>query len=180
MSKMIHPATVEMVYIDNERWGWILGKLGVWLSPSDFVRSWLRLQRPIDCIPHPYHVYTKCFSTLICCGWAYGCNLTLLRMCRFGWILGKLGAWLSPSDAVRSWLRLQSPVDCIPHPYHMNVKCFSTLICCGWAYRCTLTLLHLCRWGWILGKLGAWLSPNDAVRSWSRLQSPIDCIPHPY
>jgi hypothetical protein len=180
MSKMIHPATVEMVYIDNERWGWILGKLGVWLSPSDFVRSWLRLQRPIDCIPHPYHVYTKCFSTLICCGWAYGCTLTLLRMCRFGWILGKLGAWLSPSDAVRSWLRLQSPVDCIPHPYHMNVKCFSTLICCGWAYRCTLTLLHLCRWGWILGKLGAWLSPNDAVRSWSRLQSPIDCIPHPY
>ena len=28
---------------------------------------------PIDCIPQPYHLYTKCFRTLISCGWAYGC-----------------------------------------------------------------------------------------------------------
>ena len=41
-----------------------------WLSLSDVVRSWLRLQSPIDCMPHPYNVYTKCFSILICCGWA--------------------------------------------------------------------------------------------------------------
>ena len=61
---------------------------------------------------------------------------------------------MSPSDVGRSWLRLQTPVDCIPHPYHMNVKCFSTLIYCRWAHGCTLTLLHLCRRGWIFAKIG--------------------------
>jgi hypothetical protein len=35
--------------------------------------SWLRLKTPIDCIPHPYWMYTKCFSTLRCCGWVYEC-----------------------------------------------------------------------------------------------------------
>jgi len=32
---------------------------GVWLSLYDVVVSWLRLQTPIDCIPHPYWMYTK-------------------------------------------------------------------------------------------------------------------------
>ncbi len=36
----------------------------------------------------------------------------------------------------------------------MYTKCFSTLICCGWTSGCTLTLLYLCRWGCIFGKLG--------------------------
>ena len=88
----------------------------------------------------------------------------MLRLCRWGWIFAKLGTWLSQSDFVRSWLRLQSPVDCISHPYHVYTKCFSTLVCCGWAHVCTLTLLHLCRWGCILGKLGAWLSPSSIAR----------------
>ena len=149
MGIWVHPYTVMPVQGRGEF-------LEIWvrLSPSDVAMSWLRLQTPVDCIPHPYHMYTKCFSTLICCGWAYGCTLTLLRMCRFGWILGKLGAWLSPSDAVRSWLRLQSPVDCIPHPYHIYTKCFSTLICCEWAYGSTLTLLCLCRAGVNFWKFG--------------------------
>ena len=56
--------------------GWIIGKLGVWLSPSD--TSWLRLQSPIDCIPHPYYIHAKCFCTLICCGWTCGCTLMLI------------------------------------------------------------------------------------------------------
>jgi hypothetical protein len=34
-----------------------------------------RLPTPIDCIPHSYWLYTKCFSTLRCCGWAYGYTL---------------------------------------------------------------------------------------------------------
>jgi len=50
---------------------------GVWPSLYDFVVSWLRLKTPIDCIPHPYWMYAKCFSTLRCCGWAYGCILML-------------------------------------------------------------------------------------------------------
>ncbi len=66
---------------------------GVWLSLYDVVVSWLRLQTPIDCIPHPYWMYTKSFSTLRCwCGWAYGCTLVLQHyMCRWGEILGKMG-----------------------------------------------------------------------------------------
>jgi hypothetical protein len=45
---------------------------GVLLSLYDVVVSWLRLQTPIDCIQHPYWMYTKCFSMLRCWGWAYG------------------------------------------------------------------------------------------------------------
>ena len=149
------------------RWGWILGKLRAWRSQSDDVKSWLRLESLANCISHPYHIHTKCFSTLICCGWAHGCTLTLFYLCRWEWILGKLRAWRSSSDVVRSWLRLQSLANCIPHPYHIHTKCFSTLICCGWAPGCTLTLFHLCRWvlRWIFGKLRVWQSPIDVVRS---------------
>ena len=39
----------------------------------------------------------------------------------------KLGVCLIPSDDVRSWLRLQSNTDGIPHPYHMN-KMFYCLV----------------------------------------------------
>ncbi len=58
---------------------------------NGIVVSWLRLHTASDCIPHPYHMYTKCFSTLICCGWTYGCTLTLLYLYRGKWIFQKLG-----------------------------------------------------------------------------------------
>ena len=127
------------------RWVRIFGKLGAWLSLCDVVRSLLMLLSPANCIPHSYYIYTECVSTLICCGWAHGCTVTVLRKCGWVCIFGKLGAWLSLSDAVRSWLRLQRPVDHIPLPYHTYRKCFSTLICCVWAYGCTLSkLFHQC------------------------------------
>jgi hypothetical protein len=109
-------------------------KNGVWPSLYDVAVSWLRLLTPIDCIPHPYWMYKKCFITMRCCGWAYGCTLTLLRP--YGWRVDfrKIGAWLSPSDVAVSWLRLQTPIDCFPHPYWMYKKCFSSLRCCGWEY----------------------------------------------
>ncbi len=66
-------------------------KVRVWVRANGIVVSWLRLQTASDCIPHPYHMYTKCFSFLLCCGWTYGCTLTLLYLCRWGWIFGKLG-----------------------------------------------------------------------------------------
>jgi hypothetical protein len=119
-------------------------KIGVGLCPSGIVMSWLRLQTHVDCIPHQYYMYKKCFSTLICCELAYGSTLTLLCLCRSGVVdVLIIGVWLSPRDVAMSWLRLQTPVDCIPHPYHMYTKCFSTLICCEWSYGCTLTLLRL-------------------------------------
>ncbi len=39
--------------------------IGVRRSPNDVVVSWLRLQTPADCIPHPYWIYIKCLSTYI-------------------------------------------------------------------------------------------------------------------
>jgi hypothetical protein len=70
---------------------------------------------------------------LICCGWAYGCTLTLLRLCRAGTGVDyrKIELSPSPSDVVMSWLRLQTRTDCFPHPCHMSTQCFSTFICCG-------------------------------------------------
>ena len=153
MGIWVHPYTVKPVLVGVD-----FRIIGVGLSLSDVAMSWLRLQTPVDCIPHPYHMYTRFFIALICCGWAYGCTLTLLHLCNFR----KIGVGLSLCDVAMSWLRLQTPVDCIPHPYHIYGKCFSTFICCLWAYGSTLMLIH---WGWILGKLGVWPSPSDVVRS---------------
>ncbi len=130
--------------------------------------------------PHRLHPISildiyKVFSTLICCELAYGCTLTLLRLCRSGVNFWKIGVGLSPSDVVMSWLRLQTPIDCIPRPYHMYTKCFSTLICCEWAYGCTLTLLCLCR----LGNLDNW---GMAEFEWCcnvMVEAPNPCGLHP-
>ena len=107
---------------------------------------------------HPtsiYHIYTMCFSTLICCGWTCRCTLTLIFLWRWWvWIFGKLGVLLSVSHVVKSWLRLQSPVDYIPHPYHIYTMYFSTLICCGWTCGCLLTLIRLWWWWLIFRKIG--------------------------
>jgi hypothetical protein len=54
-----------------------VGVNGVWPSLYDVVVPWLRLPIPINSIPHPYWMYTKCFSTLRYCGWAYECILML-------------------------------------------------------------------------------------------------------
>ena len=89
-------------------------------------------------ICHSYWMCIKCFSTLRCYGWAYGCILMQYYMCRLGWILGTMGLWPSLFDVVVSMLRLQTPIDCIPYPYWIYTKSFSTLGCCGWAYGCII------------------------------------------
>jgi hypothetical protein len=73
MGIWVHPYTAIPVEVGAK-----FGKIGVWANPNDVGVSWLRLQEASDCIPHPYWMYTMCFSTLICCGWAYGCTLTLI------------------------------------------------------------------------------------------------------
>jgi hypothetical protein len=66
--------------------------MSVWLSLSDVIMSMLRPQTTVDFIPHPYHIYRKCFfSILICYEWAYGCALRLLHLWRAGWIFGNGG-----------------------------------------------------------------------------------------
>jgi hypothetical protein len=90
-------------------------------------------------VPQPTSLllYTKCFSTLRC--WDGHVGTPLCRnTCAGGGNFRKNGVWLSLYDVVVSWLRLQTPIDGIPHPYWMYAKCFSTLISCGWAYGCTL------------------------------------------
>jgi len=87
---------------------------------------------PIDCIPHPYWMYTKCFSTFRCCRWAYGYTLMPYYMCRWGWvILGEVGYGQACMMLLVSLLRLKTPIDCIPHLYWIYTKCLSTLRCCG-------------------------------------------------
>jgi hypothetical protein len=57
-----------------------------------------------------------------------------------GWIVrvrGILGRQQeSPCDVMMTWLRLKSPVKCIPHPYDNDTytKCFSFFIC--WGFTC--------------------------------------------
>ena len=93
MGIWVHPYIVTLVQVGVDV---TLVQVGVdfeniYVGPglSDVARSWLRLKTPVDCIPHPCHVYTMSFSTLIRNGWAYGCTLTLLCLCRWGWILGQ-------------------------------------------------------------------------------------------
>jgi hypothetical protein len=84
-------------------------KIGVGPSLSGVVMSWLRLQIHLESIPHQYHMYAKCFSTLICCRWAYVCTLsTLLCLCRSGEDLWKIEVGWSLSAVVMSWLRLKT------------------------------------------------------------------------
>ena len=52
MGIWVHPYTVTPVRVGVNFW-----KIGAWISPSDIVVSWLRLQTPIDCIPQPYWMY---------------------------------------------------------------------------------------------------------------------------
>jgi len=151
MGKWVYPYTVTPGHARGGFW-----KIELSPSPSDVVMLWLRLQTHLKCIPHPCHTYTKRFITLICRGWAYGCTLTLLRLWKLGVYFGKL-AWLSWSDVVMSWLRFQTPAKCIPHPYQMYSKCFSTLIYCGWAHDMSPPLhcyAYATSGGGILGKLG--------------------------
>jgi hypothetical protein len=86
MGIWVHPYAVIRVQV-----GVSFRENGVWPSLYDVVVSWLRLQTPIDCIPHPYWMYTKCFSTLRCCGWAYGCIIIAVLHVQVGGILGEMG-----------------------------------------------------------------------------------------
>jgi len=40
-------------------------KNGVWPSLYDVAVSWLRLQTPIDCIPHPYWMYNDVAGVMV-------------------------------------------------------------------------------------------------------------------
>ena len=120
-------STLRLIYL----WRWAFYQLiSVFGGYSCCFVCWSALQTPLDCISQSLHMYAKCFSTLECCGWAYGSTLNVLRQCRSGVDFQDFGVELSLSDDVMPWLRLKPPVECIPHPYDMYAKCLSTLTCC--------------------------------------------------
>jgi hypothetical protein len=143
MGIWVHPYAILHVQVGSN-----LRENGVLPSLYDVAVSWLRLQTPNDCIPHPCWIYKKCLSTLRCCGWAYDwVHPYAVLHVQVGVNLRENGVWPSLYDVAVSWLRLQTPKDCIPHPYWMFKKCLSTLRCCGWAYGYALMPYYMCRWG---------------------------------
>jgi hypothetical protein len=64
MGIWVHPYTVTPVQVGG---GDFLEKWSSKIEPNDIEEPWLRLGTTTDCIPHPYWMYMKCFSTLICC-----------------------------------------------------------------------------------------------------------------
>jgi len=126
---------------------------GVWPSLNDNAVSLLRLQTPIDCIPHPYWMYTKSFSTLRCCGCAYGCIIIAVLHVQVGGILGKMG-YGRACTMLRCHGRGFKPPLTASHIHIGCIQSFSTLRCCGWAYGCiSIAVLHV-QVGGILGIMG--------------------------
>jgi len=124
----------------------------------DVTVSWLRLKTLIDCIPHSYWMYTKSFSTLRCCGWAYGCIIIAVIRAQVGVYSGKCGM-AEPFEPV--WCCGVIVEASNPHWLHptsiLNVyKCFSSLRWRGWAYGCILMPYYMCRWRWVgfFGEMG--------------------------
>jgi len=150
MGIWVHPYTVTLVQVRVD-----FRKIGVGRSLSNVVMSWLRFQTHMESILHPFHMYTKCFTTLICHGWVYGCALTLLCLCRSGVEFRKIGVEQSLSDVAISWLRLQ-------HAWiasHIHVICIHSVSAPCYAVDGHMDMgppLHCYAWagqGWILGKL---------------------------
>ena len=161
-------------------------KLGVWLSLSDVLWSWLRLQSSTDCIPHPYHMWTKWITNLLCFGWACGSPRPLILASHIH-IICKQSVW--------------PPCYAVVGPHVHWYACGGGGSQKNWgtdrAEWCSMVIaeapnlhrlgppLHCYAWvqdGVDFWKLGVCLSPNDVVRSWLRLQfqSNTDGIPHPY
>jgi hypothetical protein len=51
--------------------GSIFRNFGVGPDLSDVVTSWMSLKPNLECFTNPYHVYVKCFCTLISCERVY-------------------------------------------------------------------------------------------------------------
>ena len=178
MGTWVHPYTL----FTPAREGADFRKIGAWLSPSDVVMSWLRLQTPKHWIPQPRHMYAKCLSSLRCCGWAYGCILIAVLHVQGGGVnLRKNGVWPSLYEMLwcHVWGCKCKPPLTATH-IHIGIGCIQS-VWVAWdavdGHMVGAPLdWYLWRWGVDFRKIG-WLSLSDVVRSWLRLQPPRDCIP---
>ena len=135
----------------------------------------------MECIPYPYWIYTKCFTTLISYEWEYGSTLTLLCLCRFG--MDFRGYWGRPEP---EWCFNAMVEAQTPHGVHLTsildlYKVFYHLYMLWMGIRVhPLTLLCPCNCGWSFGEIGVDLSPSDVGMICLMLQTPMDCILHLY
>ncbi len=122
-----------------------------------------------------------CLSIFICCGYAYGCTLTLLQKWRLprSWQIGV-------SVATMKWWH-DDIVEAVDHHWLLSTFIFDT-------YKVFDRLHMLCIGMWVhppytvtpgkvgadFGKLGSVWLWNDGMRTLSRLQTTTDCFPHPY
>ena len=77
------------------RWGPNFSQIGGRHCPNEIVVQWLRLYTTIHCASHLILYVWSGLGTFICCGWAYGCTLTLLYLCNLqvhakSWKIGLL------------------------------------------------------------------------------------------
>ena len=73
----------------------------------------------------------------------------------------------SPCDVMMTWLRLKSPVKCIPHPYDNDTytKCFSFFICWGFTCGSTLTQWYISAGlGWVFEITGVDPTPCNVLQ----------------
>ena len=107
-----------------------------------------------------YHIHigckTKCFSTLICCGWAYGCTLTLILV-QVGVNFGKLGGGGAQMTLGCHGWGYKPPLNAS----HIHIESIESVWAPSYAVDghhmgdgCTPTLLYMCRWWTNFGKLG--------------------------
>jgi hypothetical protein len=140
----VTPVQVGGGFVDN--WGMA--------EPEWCCNVMIDAPNPMDWIPHPYHIYTKCFSTLICCEWAYGCTLTLLCLCRSGVDFWKFGwGWARVMLQCHGWG--SKPPWTVSH---IHIKCIQSVLAAWYAVDGHMGApLHCyaCKGrGLILGKLG--------------------------
>ena len=115
-------------------------------------------QQPINVLKHLVYVWSGCGNHSM---WVWGLNQCTLTFYLYTISVTKEFGLLTKLRtnkmvvAARWWIHL--PINSIL--MLSNSKCFSTLRCCGWAYGCTLMLIHLCRWGCIFGFFGGLLTP---------------------
>ena len=116
------------------KWGWILGKIGYGQACMMLADHGWGCKPPLTAS----HIHIGCIQSVLAPGDAVDGHMGASLCVQVGVSFRKNGVWPSLYDVVVSLLRLQTPIDCIPHPYWMYKKCFSsTLRCCGWAYGCT-------------------------------------------
>ncbi len=107
---------------------------------SDVVTSWMSLKPHLEFFTNPYHIYIKCFFTLISCEWVHGTTFSLIPpLSLVGSIFRNFWVRTDLSAVGTSWLSLKPHLECFTNPYHIYIKCYFTLISCEWVYGTTFS-----------------------------------------